>query len=126
PGAAAPRTVLLQSLAELERRDPADARKARQEEDDERSRETRGGDERETELDAAPLGRRCGNRSRGRQRSRVQQPDDDDRQADRAEACRLSRQAAYDGDADHFIEASRQRNAADRRGAARWRERQGL
>ena len=77
------------------------------------------------DLDAARARPGCSDRRHRRQRGAVEQADDDQGEADRAETGGLlPGPAAHDGDSDRLVEASRQRHASDRGGTACGGERQ--
>ena len=124
-GGAPASRVLLHPAAHLPATDERQARDAREEEDEERSCDTRGRDQSEADLDAARARPGCSDRRHRRQRGTVEQADDDQGEADRAETGGLlPGPAAHDGDSDRLVEASRQRHAPDRGGTACGGERQ--
>src|SRR5439155_18814149 len=86
----------------------------REKENEHRCRDSRGGDECEARLDTTTARSGGGDGRHRRQGSAVEQADDDQGQANRAETCRLLAGAATnDGDADRLVEASREGDATD-------------
>jgi len=117
--------VLLHPAAHLPAADERQGRDPGEEEDEERGCDARGRDQREPDLDAAGPRPGCGDRRHRRQGGAVEQADDDQGEADRAETGGLlPGPAAHDGDTDRLVEASRQRHASDRGGTAGGGERQ--
>src|SRR5262249_22891558 len=111
--------VLTQPAADLPAADEIEARDARKAQDERRSGNAGGRDEREARLDAARAGRGGGDRRHRRERGAVEQADDEQRQADRAEPRGLlAGQPADDRDADRLVEPAGERDAPDGGGAA--------
>jgi hypothetical protein len=101
------------------------AKEAREQQDERRGGHAGSGHDREPGTKEIGRASQPGGHSReGRQRSAVDQAEQDEREADAADSGPVRRHAAHDGDADDVVEAARQRDPGDRRRAAGGGERE--